>query len=367
MAAWQFRAYDLGTGASLGTIEMTDWSHSDVLNDAGSWSATMSGRSVAIRRDYLGMTTPGKSVIVPICDGVPFGFAGIVWSRDAPKIAGAGLLSYFDRQPLNARKAYVATDQHFIMKDLIDWVQANGGNIQVDTSQVGPSYVLRDQTWEQWEEKNVGDAIRQKGDNIGGFEFDIRAEYDTGVLVRRLRLWTPRRGRYFIDEQSNVTFRLDGRRGNVTAVPSTPVDATKLSTNVYALGQEINSTTHERLQVESVRADLIAAGWPRLGEVQDLSDVKDLTTLQAHADGLAHLYGPTDVDEIVLEVDPDHEPWEWGKWDLGDDCRVVIPAGETVPWMPDGFNDLRRVKVHDWSWSVDQGESLKVHTGRRLT
>jgi hypothetical protein len=320
-----------------------------------------------IRRDYLAATTPGKSVIVPIRDGVPFGFAGIVWSRDAPKIAGAGLLSYFDRQPLNTRKSYVATDQHTIVKDLVDWVQANGGNIQVDTSQVGRVVVLRDQTWEQWEEKNIGEAIRQKGDNIGGFDFDIRVEYDAGVLVRRLRLWTPRRGRYYVDDQSNPTFRLDGRRGNVRSVPSTPVDATKLSTNVYALGQEIDATTHERLQVGSVRTDLIAAGWPRLGEVQDLSDIKTSPPCRRTPTASPTCTAPpTSTRSSSMSTRP-AEPWAWGTWDLGDDCRVVIPAGETVPWMPDGFSDIRRVTAHEWTWSASQGEALKVHTGRRLT
>lgn len=364
---WQFRAYDLATGVSLGTLELADWSHADVLDDSGSWSATMIGRTVAVRRDYLAATTPGKAVIVPIRDGVPLGYAGVVWSRDPPKIAGAGLLSYFDRQPLDTRKSYVAVDQHAIVKDLVDWVQANGGNIGVDTGQVAASLVFRDQTWEQWEQKNIGAAIRQKGDNISGFDFDVRVEYDAGVLVRRLRLWTPRRGRYYIDDQTNPTFRLEGRRGNVRSVPSVAVDMTKLSTHVYALGQEIDAATHERLQARSVRTDLIAAGWPRLGEVQDLSDIKTLPTLQAHADGLAHLYGPTDVDQIVLDVDPTREPWTWGTWDLGDDCRVVIPDGDVVPWMPDGFSDIRRVTEHEWTWSTSQGEALKVHTGRRPT
>lgn len=366
VAEWEWRAYDLASGAPLGLIEMADWSHTDILDDAGSWTATMAGRSSAIRRDYLTATMPGRSVIVPIRNGVPLGFAGIVWSRDAPRIAGAGLLSYFDRQPLNTRKAYVASDQHSVIKDLIDWVQTNGGNIGVDTSQVTLSGVVRTQTWEKWEEKNVGEAIRQKGDNLGGFDFDVRVEYDAGVLVRRLRLWTPRRGRSYLDAQASPTFRLDGRRGNVRDVPSVPVDATKLSTNVYAKGQEIDSTTHEVLLAESVRTDLLAAGWPRLGEVQTFSDIKDSTTLQQHADGIAYLYGPTDVDEIVLTVDPDGEPWQWGTWDLGDDCAVYIPPGDAVPWMPDGYADIRRVKSHEWSWSPTTGESLKVHTGRLL-
>jgi hypothetical protein len=376
MADWEWRAYDLGTGAALGSIEMSAWSHTDILNDSGSFSGTMLGRTAALRTDYLAATTPGRSVIVPIRDGVPMGFAGIVWRRDPPNIAGASLLSYFDRQPLNTRKSYVATDQHTLIVDLVNWVQSNGGNIQVDTTKVGPSYVYRDQTWEKWEEKSVGDAIRQKGDNIGGYDFDVRVEYDAGVLTRRLRLWTPRRGRYWVDAQSNVTFRLDGRQGNVLNVPSMPVDALKLSTNVYAKGEEINSTTHERLLAESVRSDLLAAGWPRLGTTLDLSDIKDATTLQQHADGEAYLHGPTDIDQIVLDVNPDHPTWLWGSWDLGDDAGVYIrgpvqttapyTSRDTLPWWPNGFAEVRRVTEHRWTKDEKGVDRLQVVTGRTV-
>jgi hypothetical protein len=329
MADWEWRAYDLATGVSLGD----DRDGGLVALRRAQRRRVVVGdddraQHRGIRRDYLAATTPGKTVVVPIRDGVPFGFAGIVWSRDAPKIAGAGLLSYFDRQPLNVRKAYVATDQHTIVKDLVDWVQANGGNIGSTPARSARRFMFRDQTWEQWEEKNIGEAIRQKGDNIGGFDFDIRVEYDTGVLVRRLRLWTPRRGRYFVDDQSNPTFRLDGRRGNVRTVPSTPVDATKLSTHVYALGQEIDATTHERLRSKRPhRPDRRRLAPPR----RSARPVRrqDLTTLQAHADGLAYLYGPTDVDEIVLDVDPTPRTV-----DVGD-----VGSGRRLPGRDPGRRD----------------------------
>jgi hypothetical protein len=365
MAAWEWRAYDLGSGVALGSIEMSNWSHTDTLKDSGAFTATMTGRTDAIRRDYLGMVTVGKTVIVPIRNGVPFGYAGVVWRLDPPDIAGASLLSYLDAQTLDTTKTYAATDQHTLIADLVNWVQTQpGGTAQIDTSQVGTSGVLRDQTWNVWEQKIIGEAIRQKGDNLGGYDFDVRVEYDAGVLVRRLRLWTPRRGRYYVDTQTNPTFELDGERGNIRTLPAVPRDGLKMFTEVVALGWETNSTTHERLIARSIRSDLLALGWPRLVKVLDLPDIKDLTTLQAHADGYAHLYGMAEIDEIVLEVDPDHETWPLGSWDLGDDCRVVIPAG-VHPWFPDGFNEIRRVMAHDPRRGAD-GETFLVTTGRLL-
>lgn len=367
MADWKWRAYDLKTGVPLGSLEMAEWAHTDTLNDSGSFSATMIGRDDAHRRDELAATRIARSVIVPVRDGVPL-FSGIVWASNPPTLAGSGLLSHFDRQPLYTTKQYLTpgTDQHTIIKELVDWVQANGGDIQVDTSQVGPSGVLRIQTWNAWELKIVGEAIRQKGDNLGGYDFDVRTEYLDGVLTRRLRLWTPRRGRAYIDSTVNPTFTVGGRRGNARAVPSIPRDGHDMVTHVYATGEEIDPNTHERLVAQSVRADLGAAGWSRLGTVIDRSDVKVQATLQAHADGYAYLHGAADVDEIVLEVDPDHEKWRWGTWDLGDDCAVNIEPGPGVPWLPDGFREIRRITGHEWTWSSGKGAKLLVHTGKRL-
>lgn len=368
MAAWEWRAYDLGSGAALGSIDMAGWSHTDTLNDSGPFNATMEGRDPDIRRDALGATTVDKSVIIPIRDGVPFGYAGVVWRPDPPDLAGASLLSYLDAQVLDTTKTYAAVDQHTLIADLVNWVQSQtGGNAQIDTSQVGTSGVLRDQTWNIWEEKNVGEAIRQKGDNIGGYDFDVRVEYDAGVLTRRLRLWTPRRGRVYVDSQTNPTFELGGKNGNVRSVPAMPRDGLQMATKVVALGEEIDPATHERLRAVSIRSDLLALGWPLLTPPSarlDLSDVKELTTLQAHADGHAALYGMAEIDEIELEVDPDDETWPLGSWELGDDCRVIIPAG-VYPWLPDGFEEIRRVTAHRHAVNAE-GETFHVTTGRRL-
>jgi hypothetical protein len=359
--AWEWRAYDLRTGVALGSIEMVAWSHTDTLDDSGPFNATMEGRDPDIRRDVLAATTVAKSVIVPIRNGAPLGYAGVVWRPDPPDIAGASLLSYLDAQTLDTTKTYTAVDQHTLIADLVNWVQSQtGGNAQIDTTQVGKSGVLRDQTWNVWEQKNIGDAIRQKGDNIGGYDFDFRVELDAGDLVRRMRMWTPRRGRSFIAQASPV-FTVGE---NARSVPSAQGDGTAMATTVVALGEEIDPDTHERLLAVSVRSDLIDNGFPRLVKTLDRPDVKDLTTLQQHADGYAFYYGAVAVDKIVLEVNPDDPTWPWGSWDLGDDCWVNIPPG-VAPWWPSGFSDTRR--VISTQWTVEAGsEMLYVTTGRLL-
>src|SRR5881394_3733013 len=110
--AWEWRAYDLCTGVALGSIEMVAWSHTDPLDDSGPFNATMEGRDPDIRREVLAATTVAKSVIVPIRNGVPLGYAGIVWRNDGADIAGSSLLSFFDAQTYDKTTPFASTDQH---------------------------------------------------------------------------------------------------------------------------------------------------------------------------------------------------------------------------------------------------------------
>jgi hypothetical protein len=365
VADWRWVSYDLRTGTQLGDLPMSYWTHKDLLKDAGEFSGQMhASGDASTARDALGATTPSQTLVVPVRNGLPLGYGGIVWRNDMASIAGAGMFSFFDAQTLNVRKSWTAVDQHTLVKELVDWVQStDGGNIHIDTTATDPSGQPRDQTWEVWEAKNIGEAIREKSDNIHGYDFDVRVELDANVLTRRLRLWTPRRGTPYIQGNSPV-FRMEGRRGNVLSVTSVPKDATQMATVVVALGQEIDATTHERLRRTNVRSDLIALGWPKLCHVLDLPDVKLGTTLQDHADGYASYYAGVAIDQIVLEVNPSDETFPWGTWDLGDDCQVVIPPG-VDPWWPDGFDETRRVTAHQWT--VDgTGEHLQVTTGRML-
>lgn len=373
MADWRWRAYDLASGAPAADLRLTSWSCEDKLNDAGDWSATLEPRSAVLDRQSIDATLPGRSLVVPFRDGMPLGggdptggYAGVVWSADLPDIGGSSLLSYFDRQPLSATKAYAGIDQHAMMADLVDWVQANGGNVQVDTSQVTDSTVLRDQTWYSWEQKNVGEAFRQKADNLNGYDFDFRVEVDVGEVVRRLRMWTPRRGRVYVHKQNPVF--IVGR--NARTIPAVPADGGAMVTEVRAVGAETGVTfptadgeVRERLEAVAYRTDLLAAGYPRLVEVLDRNDVSDLGTLQAHADGWAYFYGAAPIDEIVLEVDPDDRTWPSGTFEVGDDCMVVIP--DDVPWWPSGLQEVRRIVA--LRRNVDAaGERLQVVTGRGL-
>jgi hypothetical protein len=361
---WRWDAYDLVTGVLRGALPVSAWTHTDRLNSAGEFTATFATDYDKIARDAISATLAGRAVIVAKRDGIPV-FSGIVWRPDYPDVAGAGLFSYLDAQTLDETMLFTARDQHYMVADLVNWVQAHDGNIGIDTvTGVPASTFLRDQTWYAWEEKNIGEAIAQKADIINGFDFDVRTEVDG---VRRLRLWTPRRGLVYTEQQSPV-FTIAGTRSNLLELPRAPRDATQAVTHVYALGQEIPSTddvlnvNHERIKATSVRGDLLGADppWPRLAHVLDLPDIKTISVLQEHADGWAAKYGGAATDEIALHVDPNHATWAWGRWDLGDECWVNIPAGNSR-WWPDGLSAVRRIMAHHWEVSGET-ERLDVIT-----
>jgi hypothetical protein len=255
------------------------------------------------------------------------------------------------------------------------------------------SGITRDQTWNSWEAKKIGEALRQKAAIDGGPDFVIRSELEAGVVVRRLRCWSPFRGRRF--EDSKVVFTL----GHNAFTVDPDEDGIATTTRAIALGDEIDEVTQE-VEVATATADgLIAAGWPVLDTGLKLNDVTD--TLQEHADGYAELFGRPQQEQMTLRVDVATA----ADWQVGDECMVVIPpwspfgartwgpdymtvGGEIVetadgfpvvvsddslaadrtemikphPWYPTGYSARRRIVARTWNVDPD-GESLFAVTG----
>lgn len=379
MAEWAFQAYDTVTGAATAILQVESWTHEAWLNhETDRFTCRLAPpETPTLARHALNSTIETRCVILPVRDGKLLdGFSGWVppggrrRSAAGLELAGGCLLNVFDYRHLGATTTFVAVDQHTIAVTLVENSQApapvempTGPPVTfaigpgIDTSEVELSGVLRDQTWNQWESKAVGEALRQKRALINGYDYAIHTELDVGaeglqVPVRRLRCWYPRRGTPWIAGQSPV-FTVGG---NAHLVPDVNGNE-NFGNMIHALGDEVDETTRERLIRfrSAVAYQTYVNGYPLIGRVLDLPDVNQTGTLDDHADGYLHRNRNSTDDEIVLDVDPDQYDGS-----LGDEAMVVIPAG-IDPWWPDGYAEQRRVVAHLWSYD-STGERLRVVT-----
>ena len=404
MSEWRFTAYDLRTGSKLTDLNVASWSSTDVLNDSGDFSATIeldgAGRSTVtvvaalpltdddgvVLTDDLGeelladpepttfptsrrtvvadSTRRGRSVIVAERDGVPC-FTGIIWRRqyDATsrtlKVAGRGLGSYFDHFSQTTALTSTGIDQFAILKGLVDFVQNQAGaNIGIEIP-AATSGVLRDRVYEAFSGKKVGELMRELSNVVDGFDYDVRSEYDTGAVVRRLRRFYPRRGRTF--EATGLRFRAPGN----AVLFDMSEDASDMATVVTALGAGDGA---DMLITTAAETALVNAGWPAYSVTRAYKDVTVLATLAQHAGAdVARLSG-VDDESFSVQVDPTFPGQPWGSWDLGDDCQLIVDDDPLFPAGDDGSPGLvsnRRVAAHGWSVQ-GSSEQLTVTLDRKV-
>lgn len=362
MSQWSWHVFDLATGAALGQVPLASWSHTDRLNDSGEWAATMSSpESVALVRYALNCVVASKAVLVAVrVDNVGAARAEYTgWippgGNRRPDLAGKNLLGYLDFRVIESTVAYSSIDQHSIAAGIV----STAVGTMIDTSQVTASGVTRVRTWNNWEAKNVGEALRQLSAVENGFDFDVRTEYDTGTLRRRLRCWYPRRGAVLSPSQPLV-FEY-GR--NMLTLPTIDGNA-DFATRVVAIGKEQDSATQARLVSIQTNSALIAAGYPVIVKHLDRSDITTQGGLDDLANGELDRASTLQDDEISFQVDPNDPSHPWGSWDLGASCYVKVPPGVAL-WWPDGIQEERRVVAHKWTWNAGTGETLEVVTSRR--
>jgi hypothetical protein len=363
VADWAWHAFDLASGTLLGSIQMASWRHEDKLNAAGSFSgtplppeddgtidlaehvryifgATRARRAVivAVRTDDYGITRPEFTGWVP-----PGGNA-------RPDVAGTSLLGYYNNRVITTSLSFNPLEQCQIPAEII---RTHPGALVDYMSGVVASGMQRTQTWNPWDKKVAGEAMTDIASRIGGFDLDIRTEFDGGQFVRRYRTWYPRRG-------ADFTPRFEYGANMLTAPK--PAGNSGYATRVIAVGVETNPTTHQRLVSIQTNTAALAAGEPIVEVAYDRSDITTQQGLDDFAAGMLLQASNDEDDQLTFTIDPYDPNFPWGSWDLGADCWVRFPAGLDL-WRPDGLDELRRVVSH--RVSVQGGvESFEVTVGR---
>jgi len=344
MARYTYLAADLRSNAILAELPAYEVDFTTRLDDIGSLRGKVLLTDPAANKvaNYLqGATQPGRTALYVDRDGVLV-WGGIIWTRRYKASTGElelqclDFLSYLDHRYLTASVAQVsgaaAYDQFAIAQALVNWAQGvGGGNIGI---QVGSnlSGVTRTITYNPYEFKLIGDALRELSALDKGFDLAIDVAYVLGVPTKTLTLSYPRRGA--VQGASGWVFEHEVSGWSVVnpatglAAPDItgnvsdylwPEDASAQGITVYDNGAGSGTA---QLQSAYSTTSLIDAGYPLLERTFSYKDAKTQAELDAHAvaDGKA-LANPITLPQ--LEVRPDLDP-VLGTYTVGDDARVRI-------------------------------------------
>jgi hypothetical protein len=363
MTTWDYRTYDIRTGAFLAQVDLTRYGVTDELSKIGSFSGTLQlGDNREQTLVAKTATTPGKTSLVAFRDGQPI-FGGPIWRRlksvgangTEVQIAGRGWMSYYERFPVSRTALYTNYDQHDIFRSLVytqelDYTGGKPGGFAWDFNDSG---VLRDRSYFWWERKQLAEALMQLSEVDNGFDWAMRPELNAGVLTPlQLRLWYPRRGRTFAQTQ------LTWRTGLQVIVLSEPEDATKLAGQIYTIGAGDGEATVHGVASSQ---ELYNAGFPPYTATIPFKTISEQASIDAAARGKLAYHGRVDWDDFDVQIDPSFEDMPWGSWDLGDDVRLVV---EEDLWHDVSEVYDRRIVAH--AWDVDEnGERLTVRLKSR--
>lgn len=160
---------DVRTGQILGELPITALAWGDVLNGAGTVTATIpivqpnptiTPGSLAPRETTLWVEENGEYVMGGI-------LLTTAISGDSMTLAATGFFDYLRRRTISNTRKYNGVDQLAIAQELAG---VYGGPVGVSYYTPG-SGVLRDRNWYWWESKNVGEEISRLAATEDGFDF----------------------------------------------------------------------------------------------------------------------------------------------------------------------------------------------------
>jgi hypothetical protein len=338
MALWTFLAADLKTNIVLGEIPVSGVRMSKTLNGAGQAQAQFDLGDPRVQAlDVFNMTRPARRVFYALRGGRPW-WGGIIWGSayDSETARGtiscADFWSYFDHRkileaftlPLSGAfdiagqsRIYTAQDQNAIARDLVTLAQTHtGGNIGIVVDTGVLSGTLRDRTYEGFDLKDVGAALRDLANLADGCDmlFDVGPLDSNGRPARIMRTGTP----FLTQAGADWTWDLGGN------MLSYQWDAAggAMATRMFAQG----AGTERGSQIAVAQDDArIADGWPLLESDRIFNTTSDITALQSDADGLL---SSTSLPTVSLTMRLDTSLPPQLDFSVGDFGVANIPAGD---------------------------------------
>lgn len=341
---------DLRTGRRIQTVPALAGPWSDVLNDAGEVSCTVSLRDPVVHR--LGLkesAKPGKAFLAALVDDLVVQ-AGPIWthSYDADSgrltMSAAGMWSYFDHRrilPVLAGRSPTdpTTDTRYapasidpagpwptdtrkslqgIARALVEQAQAwTGGNVPVILPAEIPG--TNERVYRGVDLSQVGQALRDLTAVDGGpdVRFEPRLTSDRLGVEWVMRIGTPTQPLLFSPLES--TFTVGSPKSPVSGF-KTSVSARGVASHVYA---SAGRGANKAIVGLGVNQPLLDAGYPVLELVDSSrSTVTEQTTIDAFAQELRlRSAAPTETWEFAHQTS--EQPFLSG-YSVGDFARVRV-------------------------------------------
>lgn len=316
---------DLLTNQILGELPLTGVTFTQQLNQAGTLNGhlLLSGMATA-QFNVDASTTPGRTCIY-VDRNNDLIWGGVIWGRtynsteQTLNITAREFESYFERRRITSDTVFTNQDQLLVARTLITNAQAvaNGNiGVQVGTETSG---VLISRTYYNYELKQVYQAVQDLSRADNGFDFNINVAYDpiTNVPTKTLVLGYPRSGTAYSSTNPNALVFVFPA-GNIVEYEY-PEDGSIAANTIYGSGAGSNEGKIRTTQTDAAK---LAAGWPRLEDVANYSDVTDQTLLDKLAQGqvLAVSYPPTTIKVVV----PAYVTPTLNDYNIGDSCRLII-------------------------------------------
>jgi hypothetical protein len=223
------------------------------------------------------------------------------------RVGGEGYFSKLNKRYIDTTQTFTAQDQFNIAWGLINTAQAKtNGNFGITRGTEANSGVLRDRTYNDYERKNLGEAIIDMTNLDNGFDIDLDAN-------KVFHMYYPQKGSTI----PVVTFDLNK---NIRGL-SWDVDATDIANEVTSLGSGQGAS-----QLLGIDTDTTSQGQYQLMETTtSYIDVSIQATLDDHAQADVDLMKDAhDNPQMSVLLTSDVA---FDSFTVGDTVRVVVETG----------------------------------------
>jgi len=307
------------------------------MNKGGQWQGTFQLDQTGMQNsDLLAASIPGRCWIAVERNGIAI-WHGFIWSRvysaqsKSVQLFALSFEQYPKQRLIRQDTTFTAVEQRNIFSSLWTQMQSDTGNSNVNVIVPGAftTVVPKNVSVLATDFKYYDGIMSGLADAVDGFDWYIGVSKTGTYYQKNLVIGYPTLG---VGQSPGMN--VFEYPGNITQYYLTEY-MSDAGTNVFVMG---NGEGSDMLVSEVVATDLVAGGFPRYDQVVSRKDLDDLTQIQGIARQQSQIKRPP-IAVIKVTVKGNLTP-EFGSYNLGDTCRVVI---KDPRWPGNGFSGYKRL------------------------